>query len=96
MLKSLDGLLEGDVSDMIVIKRNDGKLVLGLPEDLRSFREHLKRKGEVNASSHFHEYDQDTVETDDFAVPDNFALREPYDRIIRCLGFKFDFDIFSR
>jgi len=28
-------------------------------------------------------------------VPDNFAVREPYDRVIRCLGFKFDFSIFD-
>ncbi|XP_031575280.1 FAD-dependent oxidoreductase domain-containing protein 2-like [Actinia tenebrosa] len=27
--------------------------------------------------------------------PDNFAIREPYDRIIRCIGFKFDFSIFN-
>ena len=27
---------------------------------------------------------------------DNFAMREPYDRIIRCLGFLFDTDIFNR
>lgn len=26
---------------------------------------------------------------------DNFAMREPYDRIIRCLGFSFDTDIFN-
>ncbi|CAH3185055.1 unnamed protein product, partial [Porites evermanni] len=26
---------------------------------------------------------------------DNFAVREPYDRIIRCLGFKFDFSVFD-
>jgi len=26
---------------------------------------------------------------------DNFALREPYDRIIRCLGFKFNESLFS-
>lgn len=28
-------------------------------------------------------------------APDNFAVREPYDRVIRCLGFKFDFSIFD-
>ncbi|XP_015768238.1 PREDICTED: FAD-dependent oxidoreductase domain-containing protein 2-like [Acropora digitifera] len=28
-------------------------------------------------------------------APDNFAVREPYDRIIRCLGFKFDFTVFD-
>lgn len=27
---------------------------------------------------------------------DNFAMREPYDRIIRCLGFHFDTDIFNK
>lgn len=27
---------------------------------------------------------------------DNFALREPYDKIIRCLGFKFDFSVFNK
>ena len=26
---------------------------------------------------------------------DNFAMREPYDRIIRCLGFSFDSGIFN-
>ncbi|KAK3598860.1 hypothetical protein CHS0354_008608 [Potamilus streckersoni] len=26
---------------------------------------------------------------------DNFPMREPYDKIIRCLGFKFDSDIFN-
>ena len=27
---------------------------------------------------------------------DNFATREPYDRIIRCLGFQFDTGIFNQ
>ena len=31
MLKSLDGLMEGDVADTMVVKRPDGKLVLSLP-----------------------------------------------------------------
>ena len=26
---------------------------------------------------------------------DNFALREPYDKVIRCLGFTFDTSIFQ-
>ena len=26
---------------------------------------------------------------------DNFALREPYDRVIRCLGWHFDTSIFA-
>lgn len=28
-------------------------------------------------------------------APDNYSLRDPYDRILRCLGFKFDFSIFN-
>ena len=28
-------------------------------------------------------------------VYDNFAMRDPYDRVIRCLGFKFNASIFS-
>jgi len=27
---------------------------------------------------------------------DNFALRQPYDRIIRCLGFKFNESLFNQ
>lgn len=26
---------------------------------------------------------------------DNFSLRQPYDRVIRCLGFRFNFSIFN-
>ncbi|XP_068672051.1 FAD-dependent oxidoreductase domain-containing protein 2-like [Montipora foliosa] len=33
--------------------------------------------------------------SDNGNAPDNFAVREPYDRIIRCLGFKFDFSVFD-
>ena len=41
------------------------------------------------------------VEEDEDSPPpeelfDNFAMREPYDRIIRCLGFKFDEEIFNQ
>eukprot|EP00112_Aurelia_sp_Birch-Aquarium-sp1_P001826 Seg1198.6 transcript_id=Seg1198.6/GoldUCD/mRNA.D3Y31 product="FAD-dependent oxidoreductase domain-containing protein 2" protein_id=Seg1198.6/GoldUCD/D3Y31 len=28
--------------------------------------------------------------------PDNSAIREPYDSVIRCMGFKFDFGIFDK
>lgn len=32
--------------------------------------------------------------SDDFHY-DNFALREEYDEVISCLGFKYDFSIFN-
>ncbi|XP_072035776.1 FAD-dependent oxidoreductase domain-containing protein 2-like [Amphiura filiformis] len=100
MLKSLDGQLEGDVADMMIIKRSDGKLVLGVPYDrdaLSELHRDLKNGNisSVNISERFN-VDEMTVDTLDFGLPDNFALRDPYDRIIRCLGFKFDFDIFNR
>jgi len=33
---------------------------------------------------------------DEIDLTDNFALREPYDKIIRCLGFSFDKSIFNQ
>ncbi|KAM4650535.1 FAD-dependent oxidoreductase domain-containing protein 2 [Discoglossus pictus] len=78
-LKSLDGLLEGDLSDLVLIQDETGKLYV----------------------SHKHYLQKDTNRTDALsALPqddlDNFAAREPYDRVIRCLGWKFDFSIFDR
>ena len=94
-LKSLDGLLEAEVGQMQITKK-DGKLHL-IPID-RPFQED-------------HRVDEDTDEdedneavsdvaltnTDDEPEPqfDNFAMREPYDRVISCLGFQFDWSIFE-
>lgn len=36
-----------------------------------------------------------TTDDEESAI-DNFAMREPYDRIIRCLGFNFDSSIFKK
>uniref|UniRef100_UPI00358F9F65 FAD-dependent oxidoreductase domain-containing protein 2 isoform X2 n=1 Tax=Myxine glutinosa TaxID=7769 RepID=UPI00358F9F65 len=38
----------------------------------------------------------DTETGDSSGWGDNYSLREPYDRIIRCLGFHFDFSIFEK
>lgn len=35
------------------------------------------------------------MEDDDPLTSDNFAIREPYDVVIRCLGFTFDSSIFQ-
>ena len=32
----------------------------------------------------------------DSLVFDNFAMREPYDKVVQCLGFQFDDEIFNR
>lgn len=68
-LKSLDGVVEASINEVVIKKRDDGKLVLKLAD------EHADEAEEIF---------------------DNFAMREPYDRIIRCLGFKFDTDIFNQ
>ncbi|XP_008108857.1 FAD-dependent oxidoreductase domain-containing protein 2 [Anolis carolinensis] len=78
-LKSLDGLLEGDLEDLVLIKDENGKLKI----TLRFYLENSNRsEGETVL------FPQDKL--------DNFAARAPYDRAIRCLGWKFDFSIFDK
>ena len=36
------------------------------------------------------------IKLDNITTNDNFALRNKYDAVIRCLGFKFDTSIFNR
>ncbi|XP_073429117.1 FAD-dependent oxidoreductase domain-containing protein 2 isoform X9 [Dendrobates tinctorius] len=81
-LKSLDGLLEGDLSDLALIRDDSGKLYV-------THKHYLKSNP---ANNH-------TMIPDSMLLQnnlDNFAAREPYDRVIRCLGWKFDFSIFDR
>ncbi|KAM4021437.1 FAD-dependent oxidoreductase domain-containing protein 2 isoform 2-T2 [Anomaloglossus baeobatrachus] len=81
-LKSLDGLLEGDLSDLALVRDDSGKLHV-------THKHYLKSNP---ASNH-------TVKSASMLLPndlDNFAAREPYDRVIRCLGWKFDFSIFDK
>uniref|UniRef100_A0A8C5K4C6 FAD-dependent oxidoreductase domain-containing protein 2 n=1 Tax=Jaculus jaculus TaxID=51337 RepID=A0A8C5K4C6_JACJA len=79
-LKSLDGLLEADLKDLALVKDSKGKFHVTLKFFL----------GETNAS-----WSADSVRLpeDD---SDNFAMRVGYDRVIRCLGWKFNFSIFDQ
>ncbi|KAM4881006.1 FAD-dependent oxidoreductase domain-containing protein 2 [Thomomys bottae] len=79
-LKSLDGLLESDLADLAFVKDRKGKFHI----TLKYFLE------EANASQ---SADSVTLPQDD---SDNFAMRVAYDRVIRCLGWKFDFSIFNQ
>lgn len=67
-LKSLDGLLEAGLSEVMIQKMGDKLMIMP------------KGEGE---------------EEENFFEADNFAMREPYDTIIRCLGFTFDTSIFK-
>ena len=79
-LKSLDAALEGNVEDLIISKTGDKLLVSFQPEDKI-----------INSSVDLQTWSQDMMES-----WDNFALRDPYDRIIRCLGFTYDPSLFKQ
>ncbi|XP_012723313.2 FAD-dependent oxidoreductase domain-containing protein 2 [Fundulus heteroclitus] len=94
-LKSLDGLVEAHLEDIVIAKQEErgrrrsggkkgetrAKLYLGL----QKFRQ---AGDERNAS------DVSPEELPGHHI-DNFPLRRPYDRVIRCLGFRFNFSIFD-
>ncbi|XP_006156574.1 FAD-dependent oxidoreductase domain-containing protein 2 [Tupaia chinensis] len=79
-LKSLDGLLESDLADLAILKDREGKF-------------HITLK-------YFLEEDNTNQSADSISLPqddnDNFAMRVAYDRVIRCLGWNFDFSIFNK
>lgn len=77
-LKSLDGLLESDLTDLAIVKDRQGKFHV----TLKLFLE------ETNQSA-----DAIPLPQDD---NDNFAMRVAYDRVIRCLGWNFNFSIFNK
>ncbi|XP_072167909.1 FAD-dependent oxidoreductase domain-containing protein 2-like [Diadema setosum] len=83
-LKSLDGLLEADMSELRLYKRQDGRLQL-IPGDAEEEEEEDGDEGGRRLQ----------IPLDNPLEVDNFALRDPYDKVIRCLGFTFDFSIFK-
>ncbi|XP_040215628.1 FAD-dependent oxidoreductase domain-containing protein 2 isoform X1 [Rana temporaria] len=83
-LKSLDGLLEGDISDLALVRDGSGKLYV-------THKHYLKNS--INSTNNDTMNPPTVLPKDDL---DNFAAREPYDRVIRCLGWRFDFSIFDR
>ena len=88
-LKSLDGVLEAPVEKMkIRRRRSDGKHFVLVDGLTLSYNNNNNNNNNINASLN-----------DSLVTPvnyDNFALREPYDRIIRCLGFRFNESLFSQ
>lgn len=83
-LKSLDGLLEGDISDLALVRDGSGKLYV-------THKHYLKK--DINFTNNDTMNPPTILPKDDL---DNFAAREPYDRVIRCLGWKFDFSVFDK
>ncbi|XP_029446273.1 FAD-dependent oxidoreductase domain-containing protein 2 [Rhinatrema bivittatum] len=89
-LKSLNGLLEGNMEEMAIVRDEEGKLRITL-------KIYVAMGGHYNSTSPDNGSQQSAKP---IALPqdemDNFAARKPYDRIIRCLGWKFDFSIFDK
>lgn len=71
---------------------------------LESDLEHLAlvkdSKGKFHITLKFLLEDNSNQSADSILLPqddnDNFAMRVAYDRVIRCLGWKFDFSIFNQ
>lgn len=101
-LKSLDGLVEGSLEAIAIVQRNES--------ERRSSRKSRKGRAngkagraqfyltlaqlQINAEGkNMSSYRSEEVLAG--SLDDNFALRLPYDRVIRCLGFRFNFSIFD-
>ncbi|XP_047426748.1 FAD-dependent oxidoreductase domain-containing protein 2 [Mugil cephalus] len=94
-LKSLDGLVEARLEKIAIARRKEegrrrpggkkkeekGRLYLTL-------NKYVQSKEETNSS-------EVTGEELPGHHIDNFPMRKPYDRVIRCLGFRFNFSIFE-
>ncbi|KAI1883999.1 hypothetical protein AGOR_G00221870 [Albula goreensis] len=100
-LKSLDGLLEGNLESIAIIKdggadrngrlsagrgrgvgrKGKGKFYLTMAELLDGPKGNKTARVNAQDLPSYHK--------------DNFPLRQPYDRVIRCLGFRFNFSIFD-
>lgn len=94
-LKSLSGLVEAPLEKIVIAERKkqgrrrpDGK-----KEERRKLYLTLKKytltKNDQSGG------DVTREELPGYHI-DNFPMRKPYDRVIRCLGFRFNFSIFDR
>uniref|UniRef100_A0A6Q2WX33 FAD-dependent oxidoreductase domain containing 2 n=1 Tax=Esox lucius TaxID=8010 RepID=A0A6Q2WX33_ESOLU len=100
-LKSLDGLVEGGLEDIAIVKNGeDERKHSGRKKQRCSSGK--KRRGQFYltlAELLEHPDGKNSTKITAANLPvyhnDNFSLRQPYDRVIRCLGFRFNFSIFD-
>lgn len=88
-LKSLDGLVENSMEDLAIVHQGGKK-----PSDKRFYLlskhlyEHLKEKnGTLSMKDVLRVHGQER---------ETFFWQKPYNRVIRCTGFRFNFSIFDR
>lgn len=92
-LKSLDGLLEAQVENLAVVQREEAS-------NRKSAGKTGKKKKRLYVTLKKYIQEQNSSEVTGEELPgyyqDNYSMRKPYDRVIRCLGFRFNFSIFDR
>ncbi|CAG5897420.1 unnamed protein product [Menidia menidia] len=91
-LKSLDGLVEARLEKIVIaqVKEQGGRRSGGRKKERRK-QLYLTLKKYVNTQN---SSDLTREELPGYHI-DNFPTRKPYDRVIRCLGFRFNFSIFE-
>ncbi|XP_037544405.1 FAD-dependent oxidoreductase domain-containing protein 2, partial [Nematolebias whitei] len=93
-LKSLDGLVEARLEKIVIAERKEqGRRRSGGKEEKKrklylTFKKYTLNRNDRNDS------DVTREELPGYHI-DNFPMRKPYDRVIRCLGFRFNFSIFD-
>lgn len=92
-LKSLDGLVETRLEEIAITKQTEeGKKRPKHGKDKKAKLYLTLKKYVQNGSNNS---DATAEELAGFHI-DNFSMRKPYDHVIRCLGFRFNFSIFDR
>uniref|UniRef100_A0A8C8GY04 FAD-dependent oxidoreductase domain-containing protein 2 n=1 Tax=Oncorhynchus tshawytscha TaxID=74940 RepID=A0A8C8GY04_ONCTS len=100
-LKSLDGLVEGGLEDIAIVRNGeDEKKRSGRKKKCRSSGKDKRGKLFLTLAELLDSLDgKNSSKVTATNLPvyhnDNFSLRQPYDRVIRCLGFRFNFSIFD-
>lgn len=92
-LKSLDGLAEARLEKIVIAQqKEEGKRRLGGKKKEKRKQLYLMLNKYMHSRNSF---DATQEELPGHHI-DNFPMRKPYDRVIRCLGFRFNFSIFDR
>ncbi|KAK5856762.1 hypothetical protein PBY51_008334 [Eleginops maclovinus] len=91
-LKSLDGLAEARLDKIGITQRKEQSGRRSGAQKKAKFyltlKKHIQHQEKKNSS------DAPGEEMPGYHI-DNFSMRKPYDRVIRCLGFRFNFSVFD-
>ncbi|CAB1433418.1 unnamed protein product [Pleuronectes platessa] len=99
-LKSLDGLVEAQLEKMVIVQRQEeGRRRSG---GKKTEKKKKKKKRHLYLTLNKYIQNQEERNRSDATAEelpayhiDNFSMRKPYDRVIRCLGFRFNFSVFD-